>query len=367
MPGIEGKIRYAVVGGGWISQAAFMPGVGQTSNSLMTAIVTGDRTKGEALAKDYGLTVYGYDEYDAMLMSGTVDAVYIATPNFRHREFAEPALKAGIHVLLEKPMEVSVEDAEAIEAAAKASGAKLMIAYRLHCEPGTIAMVEAVRNGEIGTPRFFTSAFCQTIKATNHRATSGYWAGPVPDMGAYPINAVRNLFEAEPIEVMAVASRTERDLGCDDTVSVILKFTGARQASFTLSYSSGSVDQFHLVGSKGAMEVSPAFGFGEGTAITYRLTKDGETTEHTAPVVDQFGGETEYFSDCILNDREPEPNGEEGVLDMIVIAAIERAIETGTPQKLQPRSRQRRIGRDQARTLDLATSPDLVDIEVPIG
>ena len=366
MPSLEGKIRYAVVGGGWISQAAFMPGVGQTSNSLMTAIVTGDKQKGAELARRYGLDVYGYDEYDAMLASGTVDAVYVATPNFRHREFAEPALKAGIHVLLEKPMEASLEDAEAISKAATASGARLMIAYRLHCEPGTIAMIEAVRNGEIGKPRFFTSTFSQTVKATNHRATSGYWAGPVPDMGTYPINAVRNLFEAEPIEVMAFASRTDRDLGCDDTVSVIMKFTEGRQASFTLSYSSDGVDQFYLVGTKGAMNASPAFGFGDGTKITYELSQDGETETREAPEVDQFGGETEYFSDCILSGRDPEPDGEEGVLDMIVLAAIERAIETGAPQKLEPRSRQRHIGPDQKRELALAKSPDLVGIELPM-
>ncbi|TFF20729.1 Gfo/Idh/MocA family oxidoreductase [Jiella endophytica] len=366
MASLEGKIRYGVVGGGWISQAAFMPGVGQTSNSLMTAIVTGDRAKGEELGKHYGLDVYGYDDYEAMLKSGKVDAVYVATPNFRHREFAEPALKAGIHVLLEKPMEVSVEDAEAIEAATKASGARLMIAYRLHCEPGTVAMVEAVRKGEIGKPRFFTSTFSQTVKASNHRATSGYWAGPVPDMGTYPINAVRNLFEAEPVEVMAFASRTDRGLGCDDTVSVILKFTEARQASFTLSYSSEGVDQAYLVGTEGAMNIAPAFGFGAGTAITYDLITNGETTHHEAPVVDQFAGETEYFSDCILEGRDPEPNGEEGVLDMIVLAAIERAIETGEAQKLEPRSRQRRIGPDQTRELKLAKSPDLVGIDVPM-
>ncbi|MBP0614969.1 Gfo/Idh/MocA family protein [Jiella mangrovi] len=366
MPSLEGKIRYAVVGGGWISQAAFMPGVGQTSNSLMTAIVTGDKAKGAELGRQYGLEVYGYDAYGAMLKSGKVDAVYVATPNFRHREFAEPALEAGIHVLLEKPMEASLEDAEAIEAAAKVSGAKLMIAYRLHCEPGTIAMVEAVRKGEIGKPRLFTSTFCQRVKATNHRATSGYWAGPVPDMGTYPINAVRNLFEAEPIEVMAFASKTERDLGCDDTVSVILKFTEARQASFTLSYSSDGVDQFYLVGTEGSIEATPAFGFGDGTAITYDLTKDGETSHHEAPVVDQFAGETAYFSDCILQDREPEPDGEEGVLDMIVLAAIERAIETGEVQKLQPRSRQRRIAANQRREFELADSPELVGIELPM-
>ncbi|MEF2552455.1 Gfo/Idh/MocA family oxidoreductase [Aurantimonas sp. A2-1-M11] len=367
MPNSNGQIRYAVVGGGWISQGAFMPGVGQTSNSVMTAIVTGDPEKARGLGELYGIKGYDYDEYDALLTSGEIDAVYVATPNFRHREFAEPALKAGIHVLLEKPMAASLADAEAIEAAARASGAKLMVAYRLHCEPGTLAIVEAIRAGEIGTPRFFTATFSQMVKPGNHRALNGYWAGPVPDMGTYPINAVRNFFEAEPIRVMALASRVpERDLGCDDTVSVILTFPEGRSASFTVSYSAESIDRLHVVGSEGIIEAYPAFGFGEGTSIDFRLIGDGETQERKAPVVDHFGGETDYFSDCILNDRQPEPDGEEGVLDMIVLDAIDRSIATGAPQDLAPRSRTRRIDTDQARALPLADVPEFVNTDVPM-
>lgn len=366
MPSPEGKIRYAVVGAGWISQGAFMPGVGQTNNSELVAVVTSDPGKSEGLGGLYGIKGYSYAEYETLLTSGTIDAVYVATPNFRHREFAEPALKAGIHVLLEKPMAASLDDAEAIEAAARASGAKLMIAYRLHCEPGTIAVVEKVRKGEIGPPRFFTATFSQTVKLSNHRATSGYWAGPVPDMGTYPINAVRNLFEAEPISVMAFGSRTDRDMGCEDTVSVIMKFTEGRQASFTLSYSADSIDRFHLVGTEGIIEAQPAFGFGEGIAINHRLMKSGDVTEHEFPVVDHFGGETQYFSDCIIEGRDPEPDGEEGVMDMIVLAAIERALETGLPQELMPRSRQRHIDQDQKRELKLADVPEFVNTDVPM-
>ena len=185
-------------------------------------------------------------------------------------------------------------------------------------------------------------------------------------MGAYPINAARNFFEAEPISVMAFGSRTDRDLGCEDTVSVMLKFTEGRQASFTLSYSAGSIDRFHLAGTEGIIESRPAFGFGEDTATDFRLIKDGKTSEHTHKVVDQFGGETQYFSDCIIEDRDPEPDGEEGVMDMIVLAAVERALETGLPQELMPRSRQRRMGPDQKRELKLAKVPDFVNTEVPM-
>ncbi|MER0239742.1 Gfo/Idh/MocA family oxidoreductase [Fulvimarina sp. MAC8] len=367
MPSLEGKVRYGVVGAGWISQCAFMPGVPQTTNSILTALVSGTPEKNERLGIDYGLETYTYDEYDKLLNSGLIDAVYIGLPNDQHRQFAVRALEAGIHVLLEKPVATSLEDAKAIEAAAKASGVKLMIAYRLHCEPGTISAVEAIRRGEIGKPRFFTSTFSQRVKASNYRAQSGYWGGPVADMGNYPINAVRNLFEAEPIEVAAIGSRTERELGCEDTVSVVMKFTEGRQASFTVCYSADGVDMFNVVGTDGTLKMEPAFGFSPDLAITYEISKkDGETETRKAPITDQFAGETDYFSDCILNDREPEPNGEEGVLDMRVLAAIEKALETGEVQKLDPVSRQRRMDKSLRRELTYGKQPDMVAGEPPV-
>ena len=83
------KIRYAVVGSGWISQIAFMPSIAQTGNAEMTAIVSGNRANAEALAKFHGIQhIYSYEQYDEMLKSGHVDAVYIALPNSLHADYA---------------------------------------------------------------------------------------------------------------------------------------------------------------------------------------------------------------------------------------------------------------------------------------
>ena len=76
-------------------------------------------------------------------------------------------------MLLEKPMEVTVEDCEAILAAQKKSGAKLMIAYRLHHEPGTVEIIDRVRKGDFGDARIFSSVFTQDLKPDNHRAKHG--------------------------------------------------------------------------------------------------------------------------------------------------------------------------------------------------
>ena len=103
------KIRYAVVGAGWISQIAFMPSVAQTENSEMTAIVTGNADKAKQLADFYGIkNVYTYEQYDEMLAGDIVDAVYIALPNSMHADYAIRALNAGKHALVEKPLAVSI-------------------------------------------------------------------------------------------------------------------------------------------------------------------------------------------------------------------------------------------------------------------
>ena len=150
------KVRYAVVGVGWISQAAFLPGVEHTGNSEVVALVTGHEEKAAKVGEKYGVSdVYEYEEYGQLLASGKIDAAYLATPNADHVELAVQTLDAGINLLLEKPMATSVQECERILEASEHSGAKLMIAYRLHFEPGTLKAIERVRNGEIGALRMF--------------------------------------------------------------------------------------------------------------------------------------------------------------------------------------------------------------------
>ncbi|MBM7115557.1 Gfo/Idh/MocA family protein [Archangium primigenium] len=360
------RVRYAVVGGGSISQMAFMPGIARTRNSEMTALVTGDPVKADRLAKKYGLKSYHYDDYAKLLASGECDAVYVATPNHLHTPYVIPALEAGIHVLLEKPMATSEADCQAMRAAAKKSGAKLMVAYRLHFEPGTVELIERVRAGEFGRVSLFNSTFSQMVRESNHRAHSGYWAGPVPDMGPYPINAVRNLFGAEPIEVRATGLRiSERHMNFDDVVSVTLKFPGERLAQFVVSYSHSTSQRYELVGDKGSVEVSPAYMYGPDQGIAYRTVIGGNKDQRSHRPTEQFGGETEYFSQCVLENRDPEPDGEEGWLDVRVLAAVERALTTGEPQKLQAYERARRPVRAQVRTLEPVKPPELINTEEP--
>jgi len=315
-----------------------MPGISQTSNSVMTALVTDDEEKFTKLASQYSLKAYKYADFDKLLEEDVCDAIYLATPNWMHRKFAVPALEKGYHVLLEKPMEVSEEDCQAIIEAQKKSGAKLMIAYRLHFEPGNLTVIDRVRKGDFGDPRIFSSVFTMSLDAENHRAKHGFDAGPVPDIGTYCINACRNLFGSEPIEVSARGTKTPGRESLEmehDTVSATLIFPGDRVAQFTVGYSTLSTEGFKLVGTKGEITLNPSYHWTPGTKMAYTALIEGKEETKTFNETDHFAGETEYFSECIINNVLPEPNGEEGLMDVRVIYAIKKSLETHQPVKLE--------------------------------
>jgi predicted dehydrogenase len=264
----EGKVRYAIVGLGDIAQEDMMPGVDHTGNSEITALVTADSTKASELGKRYDVAaIFTYEQFGKAIKSGNFDAIYLATPNWRHAEFIVPALRAGIHVLTEKPLEVSTQKCAEILDAARASTAKLMVAYRLHFEPATLDTIDKVRSGELGDVHLFASTFAQPIDPNNHRAHSGEFAGPVLDMGPYPVNAARYIFGDEPIEVVSAAGtkhpQSHFDQTFADTIAVTLRFPGERLAQFNLSYFGNPTNTFIAIGDKGSVQLDPAYVFGK--------------------------------------------------------------------------------------------------------
>ncbi|MCP1561057.1 UNVERIFIED_ORG: putative dehydrogenase [Methylobacterium sp. SuP10 SLI 274] len=366
---VEGKtVRYAFVGLGDIAQEAMLPGVAHTGNSEVTAFVTSDPEKARRVGEQYGVTdTYGYEQFDALLASGTIDAIYLATPNWRHAEFAIPALKAGIHVLVEKPLEISTEKCREIMAAQASSSAKLMVAYRLHFEPATLATIDLIRSGKLGEILTFSSTFTQMVSPENHRAKNGVVAGPIFDVGPYPINAVRFLFGDEPTEVVSAVGVRHPEAGFgdfDDTVAVTLRFPNNRLAQFVLSYYGNVLDSYAVVGTEGSVEVNPAYMYGKPLERTVTLgeKKSHESFENT----DHFGGELKYFSDCILNGTDPEPDAEEGYADLRVIEGILKALESGGPVRLEPFTRTKRIDTArQVQSLPAQAPPDLVNTSNP--
>jgi predicted dehydrogenase len=329
-------IRYAVVGAGWISQESFLPGAAQSGNSTIEAIVTGDLEKGAKLAAFHDIPqVVSYQDYDALLASDCIDAVYIALPNSMHADYTIRAARAGKHILVEKPLATTVADAEAMIAAADQAGVFLMTAYRLHNEPGTVALLDLIRDGAIGTPLIFQSVFSFQTTLGNHRLKAAHWGGPLQDLGVYSLNAARHIFAEEPVEATATVIQPKDDprfAEIEATIAVTLRFPSGGIAQFVSSFGAGSVDNYRVIGSTGDIEMDP--GFKADCAMKLRLRQNGVTRDIAFPQTDHFGAQMAYFSDCITSGRLPEADGEEGLADMLALIAIEIAARTGQPQKI---------------------------------
>ncbi|MEH2466335.1 Gfo/Idh/MocA family protein [Nostoc sp.] len=361
------KIRYAVVGLGWFAQEAALPSFVHAENSELVALVSDDPTKSEELSKKYGIKhTYSYEQYEDCLTSGEVDAVYIALPNHLHREYTVRAANQAIHVLCEKPMATTEEECEAMIKAANDNNVKLMIAYRLHLEEANLQAVEIVRSKQIGEPRIFNSVFTQQVEEGNIRLRDVTGGGTLYDIGIYCINAARYLLQDEPIEVFAIAANKgeERFSEVEEMTSVILRFPNERLATFTCSFGGASVSSYQIVGTQGDLRVESAYAWqGE---LKHYLTINGETQKRTFEDHDQLAAEFIYFSDCILQDKNPEPSGTEGLIDVSIIQALYKSIETRQPVQIETRNRHQRP--TSAQTIErppAEETPDLINAAAP--
>ena len=364
----NGVISYAVVGQGYIAQAAVLPAFAHAKrNSRLAAIVSGDAAKRRELSRMYGVErSYSYEEYDECLESG-IDAVFIALPNSQHCEYTVRAAKAGVHVLCEKPLAVDEGECRRMIQACRKGGVKLMTAYRLHFEQATLAAIKTVAEGGIGEPRLFVSSFTMDVKAPNIRLEAELGGGTLYDIGIYCINAARHLFRAEPLEVFAMtaAKPVRRFNEVEESACVTLRFPGERLATFTTSFGADKTSEYRIIGTEGSIRVDPAYELASG--LEHHVTRAGRTRRVHFDKRDQFAPELLYFSDCILEDREPEPAGEEGLADVRVIRALYESVRLGRPVKLRAQRARRQPSPDQSIRRPPVRMPNLVHATPPGG
>ncbi len=330
----QSKIRYAVVGLGHIAQAAVLPAFAHARrNSSLHAIVSGSEKKLNEIGDKYRIPVRAsYDNYERCLKE--VDAVYLCTPNTEHEDYAVRAAAAGVHVLCEKPLAVTDKACEHMISACRKGDVKLMTAYRLHFEPLYLEILDLVRKGKIGEPRFFSSSFSMHAKPNGIRTRKETGGGTLYDLGVYCVNTARVMFGAEPTEVFAFSVDGARaDMPeIDEMTSGVMRFDGDRLATFTTSFDANGVSDFRIVGTEGNIHAEPAYEHAE--ALGYTLTVGKETTKKKGRRRDQFAAELVYFSDRVLQGKDPEPSAEEGCWDVRVVDALYQSARRGSPVTL---------------------------------
>ena len=367
----RGPVRWGVVGLGYFAQAAVLPAFAHARrNSRLVALFSDTPRKLEALGKRYRVEArHSYDEFDAALAGGGIDAVYIALPNHLHRDFTVRAARAGVHVLCEKPMAVTEQDCRAMIAACERRRVKLMIAYRLHFERANLTAAEIVRSGELGEPRIFNSLFGNPVKDPDNVRLNELrlGGGTLYDIGIYCLNAARALFRSEPIEVVAFAAHQggARFQGLDEMTGALLRFPGDRLATFVSSFAAHDHNHYEVLGTKGRIRVEPAYEFARG--LGWEAQIGGRKRARRLKKSDQVAPEILYFADCVLEDRQPEPSGREGLADVRVLRALLRSAATGRKVRLAPFAKRARPTLKQEIRRPPAPKPELVAASPPSG
>ncbi|WP_336486441.1 Gfo/Idh/MocA family oxidoreductase [Methylobacterium nigriterrae] len=341
----EKRVGFCVVGLGRLTLEELLPAFAECRKARLVALMSGTPDKAKLVAEQYGIApeaVYGYDAWDRLRQNPAVQAVYVVTPNARHRDHVVAAAAAGKQVLCEKPMAASSAEAREMIAACAKANVKLMIAYRCQYEPYNREVTRLVRSGEFGKPRLIQAFNGQTTGLPEQwrlkRALAG--GGALPDIGIYCLNGVRALLGEEPVSIQAQTHSPPDDpkfAEVEETVSFTLRFPSGTIAQCMSSYGVHESRRLSVRTAAAEIDLENAFAY-EGQRLTVSH-KDGKRESRDNRVLarkNQFALEIDHFARCVLEDRRPRTPGEEGLQDHVLMEAIYEAAPTGAPVKVGP-------------------------------
>ncbi len=340
LPEVPGKkLGWALVGLGNLSINQLMPAFAKCQQSKLVGFVSGRPEKAKQLAQVYGVdpkNIYTYDNYDSLANNPAIDVIYVVLPNNMHPEYTIRALKAGKHVLCEKPMANTPQECEQMIAAAKAANRKLMIGYRVRYEPYNQLMIKMAQDtAEMGPTRVILADAGFNIGDPKQWRLRKPMAGggSLMDIGIYALNAARYLSGEEPTEVNAFMHSTPGDprfVEVEENINFQLRFPSGILANCTSSYGV-NLGRFRVFKPRGSFEVDPASSY---TGLRMRVFRGGAIEERILPQRDHFALEMDHFSSCVMNNTEPLTPGEEGLKDLKVMMAIYEAAKSGRTVKV---------------------------------
>jgi predicted dehydrogenase len=333
------KVRWGVLGNATVARKCVIPAIQKSGSGRVHALAT-RRPADAALVAAENQIERIYDRYEALLEDPAVDAVYIPLPNHLHRPWTLKALSAGKHVLCEKPIACTAQEALEMAAAAGRNRLFLMEAFMYRFHPRSREIKQLLSEGRIGKPRLVRSAFCfhlaeeMLASGDNVRLKAGMGGGALLDVGCYSVSVARWMMGAEPTQVQAQA--IYHDTGVDVHVVGTLQFPGGGLATLEASFVSALQQTFSIVGTAGAIDLPhDAFIPWQHDAEYFQRGRDQETGDRiVVPGADEYQLMVEHFSDAVLEKAKLDFQVEDSIANMKVLDALATAALTGNTVKL---------------------------------
>lgn len=294
-------LRIGILGFANIAQKSIIPAAGETDAVEITAVATRGGSKADrirALAPDAEL----FEDYDSLVESDAVDAVYIPLPNSMHVEWTLKALEAGKHVLCEKPFSLEASGAEKAVETARDSGLTLMEGFMFRLHPQTLRVRELIQDDAIGVVRQVVAQFGHLLDDPDDvRGTGSLGGGALGDVGCYAVSGVRLAFDAEPRQASAFA-RFDND-NADRELAGILEFDEG-VGFVSCSISSARRERLEIVGKEGRIILEAPFR-ADKAGGTIEIVRGDETETESFEEGEPYLAELEEFAAAIREEREP--------------------------------------------------------------
>ncbi|HWU48846.1 MAG TPA: Gfo/Idh/MocA family oxidoreductase [Asticcacaulis sp.] len=325
------RMRWAIVGLGTFALGQVIPGFMGADESTITAFVSGNPDKAKELGARYGVSkLYSYDNFDRIAEDKEIDCVYIVLPVGLHAEYTIRALKAGKHVLCEKPMASSPAECEAMIAAAKAANRQLGVAYRVHFEPNNVEVARRCASGELGALRYFTgdAGFNANPDWPPHKwrlqkALAG--GGSMYDIGIYAMNAAMMCLSADPVSVSAVYSYPRDDPRFQEVEGGVdwrMTFPSGIHAQGSSSYCYAGGTRQKIFGASGAILMEPASDY-----YRQNVTLSNGQPLNAGNPISQFAAQVDGFSKAARANVAHLTPGEMGLRDIRIIQAMYKSAD----------------------------------------
>lgn len=309
---LKSKIGWGLIGCGDIARKRVAPALRDLDNCELVAVSRADAARAESFAAEFGAKRWHAD-WRLLIADAEVEAVYIATPVHLHAEQAVAAAESGKHVLVEKPMALTVAECERMNAAAEANGVRLGVAYYRRFYPVVERVREMLESGEIGAPvvaqvnafeRFDPAPENPRRWLLDKRHAGG---GPMFDFGCHRIEVLLNLF-GDVKAIKGLASNVIFDREVEDTASALIQFERGMQAVLSVTHAASEPqDTLEIFGSEGSVRVDV---LNEG-GLRVR-SKDGERVESYPPHANLHQPLIDDFTRAVIEGRPPRVDGQTG-------------------------------------------------------
>ncbi|MGQ0850026.1 MAG: Gfo/Idh/MocA family protein [Actinomycetota bacterium] len=319
-------VAWGILGVANIATMKVIPAMQKSELSHVAAIASRSGEKAVAAARRLGI-IRAYGSYERLLDDPDIEAIYIPLPNHLHAEWTLAAITAGKHVLCEKPLALSSAQAREMIDGANRAGVKLMEAFMYRLHPMWVEVRRMVRDGVIGELLAIQSFFSyRNVDGSNIRNVSAFGGGALYDVGCYPVNVARMLFETEPSGVKA-AIRRDPSFGTDAVTSVLLDFDG-RHATFTCSTQLEDDQRVHIQGTKGRLTIEIPYNIPPDLPTRILHFSGGDPPAnpglviHETAVADQYTVQADAFSQAIRLHRPVPTPPEDAVANLEVLERI---------------------------------------------